>query len=122
MSNSGYSRGLVFLLIALAIAGGGLWRTNNAVAPREPTWEDVVREARDGGYRLTNTEEIKQRLTVESAPILLVDTRQDWEYAAGHIKGAVNFPIEPTSWSRWWKKDKLAAFLGPYKDRPIVFY
>jgi 3-mercaptopyruvate sulfurtransferase SseA len=40
----------------------------------------------------------------------------------GHIKGAVNFPMEPTAWSRWWKKSELAAELGPDKDRFIVFY
>jgi rhodanese-related sulfurtransferase len=52
----------------------------------------------------------------------LVDTRQEWEFAMGHIKGAANFPMEPTAWSRWWKKGELAETLGPDKNRFIVFY
>jgi hypothetical protein len=30
--------------------------------------------------------------------------------------------MEPTWWSRWHKADELEAFLGPDKDRFIVFY
>jgi rhodanese-related sulfurtransferase len=51
-----------------------------------------------------------------------VDTRQEWEYRTGHIKGAVNFPMEPTWLSRWQKKGDLAALLGTDKGQPIVFY
>ena len=36
---------------------------------------------------------------------MLIDTRQDWEYRTGHIQGAINFPMEPTWWSRWRKAD-----------------
>jgi rhodanese-related sulfurtransferase len=53
---------------------------------------------------------------------LLVDTRQDWEYRTGHIKNAVNFPIEPSAWGRWRAESPLAKFLGSDKDRIIVFY
>jgi rhodanese-related sulfurtransferase len=51
-----------------------------------------------------------------------LDTRQEWEYRTGHIKKAVNFPIEPTWLSRWRKKSALETFLGPDKNRLIVFY
>ncbi|RPJ10359.1 MAG: rhodanese-like domain-containing protein, partial [Deltaproteobacteria bacterium] len=54
--------------------------------------------------------------------ILLVDTRQEWEYRTGHIEGAVNFPMEPTGWSRWRKADALKELLGPDQDRKVVFY
>jgi rhodanese-related sulfurtransferase len=52
----------------------------------------------------------------------LVDTRQEWEYRTGHIKGALNFPMEPTWWARWRKAGDLRALLGPEKERGIVFY
>ncbi len=109
-------------LLAIAITVGVLWFTNRAVTPREPTWGDVVAEARDGGYRLIDTDELKQLYEKDSRSILLIDTRQEWEFAMGHITGAVNFPVEPTRWSRWWKKGDLAAALGPDKNRFIVFY
>jgi rhodanese-related sulfurtransferase len=109
-------------LLAIAITVGALWFTNRAVTPREPSWEDVVVEAKEGGYRLINTDELKQRYEKDPRSILLVDTRQEWEFAMGHIRGAVNFPIEPTRWSRWWKEGALAAALGPDKNRFIVFY
>ena len=109
-------------LLAIAITVGVLWFTNRAVTPREPTWDDVVAEAREGGYRLINTDELRQRYESDPQSILLVDTRQEWEFALGHITGAVNFPMEPTAWSRWWKKGELATALGPDKNRFIVFY
>jgi hypothetical protein len=109
-------------LLAIAITVGVLWFTNGAVTPREPTWDDVVAEASDGGYRLINTDELRQRYETDPKAILLVDTRQEWEFALGHIQGAVNFPMEPTRWSRWWKKRDLAAAVGPDKNRFIVFY
>ncbi len=109
-------------LMAIILTSGVLWLTNRAVTPREPTLDDVVTEAREGGYRLINTEELGQRYEKNLHRILLVDTRQDWEFAMGHIKGAINFPMEPTMWSRWWKKGELAAALGSDKNRFIVFY
>ena len=54
--------------------------------------------------------------------MLLVDTRQDWEYRTGHIPGSVNFSMEPTAWARWRSQGPMARFLGPDLDRPIVFY
>ncbi len=48
-------------LLAITITVGVLWFTNRAVTPREPTWDDVVAEAKDGGYRLINTDELRQR-------------------------------------------------------------
>lgn len=109
-------------LLAITVTVGVLWFTNSAVTPREPTWDDVIVEAREGGYRLISTDGLRQRYEKNPQGILLVDTRQDWEFAMGHIKGAVNFPIEPTAWSRWQKKGKLAKVLGPDKNRFIVFY
>jgi 3-mercaptopyruvate sulfurtransferase SseA len=109
-------------LVAIAITVGALWFTNGAVTPKEPTSEDILVEARVGGYRLISTDELRKRYKKDPKSFLLVDTRQEWEFAAGHIKGAVNFPMEPTAWSRWWKKAELAAALGPDKNRFIVFY
>ncbi len=109
-------------LLAITVTVGVLWFTNRAVAPRQPTWDDVVVEASEGGYRLINTEELRQRYESDPKSIFLVDTRQEWEFAMGHITGAINFPVEPTAWSRWWKKGALVTALGPDKNRVIVFY
>lgn len=109
-------------LAAIAFTVGVLWFTNGAVTPRELTWDDVVAEATNGGYRLINTDELRQRYEKDPRTVLLVDTRQEWEFAMGHIQGAINFAMEPTAWSRRWKKGELAAALGPDKDRFIVFY
>lgn len=109
-------------LLAVLVTVGALWFTNGAVTPREPTWDDVVAEAGKGGYRLIDTHELKQRYEKDPQSILLVDTRQEWEFSMGHIKGSVNFPMEPTAWSRRWKKNELAAVLGPDKNRMLVFY
>ncbi len=111
---------LAFLAITITV--GVVWYGNRIVAPKKATWEDVVAEARKGGYKLISTDELWARYNKERQSLLLVDTRQEWEYRTGHIKGAVLFAMEPTWLSRWRKKGELATFLGPDKDRFIVFY
>lgn len=109
-------------LMAVAITVIGLWFTNRSVAPIEATYEEVLYQAKQGGYRIINTEELWKRYSKNPDSLLLVDARQEWEYRTGHIKGSVNFPMEPTWWSRRRKAGDLKAFLGTDKDRTIVFY
>jgi len=110
------------VLAAIAIAAVALWFTNLSVTPKEATLEDVRSEAKQGGYQIINTEALWKRYRKNEDGLLLVDTRQEWEYRTGHIKGAVNFPMEPTWWARWHKASDLEAFLGADKNRIIVFY
>jgi predicted sulfurtransferase len=98
------------------------WAASSPVFPKEPTWDDVLSEAHSGGYRAITTEELQELYLKAPEKLLLVDTRQEWEYGTGHIKGAVNFPMEPTWWARWQKADALERLLGPDKNRMIVFY
>ena len=107
---------------AMLITAGALWYTNRPVPPRDVSWDDIQAESRRGGYRLLNTDELWKRYKSDSESLLLIDTRQEWEYRTGHIKTAVNFPMEPTWLSRWRKKSALKAALGPDKNRLIVFY
>jgi len=114
----------VFLgLLAVLVTLGGLWYSHRPLPPpQEATWEDVQAEAQRGGYSLISTAELADLYRQAPPKLLLVDTRQDWEYRTGHIKGAVNFPIEPTWWGRWRARGALARLLGPDKERPLVFY
>ena len=109
-------------LAAVVLTVGALWFTNRAVTPKQATWDDVLAEAKAGGYKIITTEELSERYRKDARSLLLVDTRQDWEYRTGHLKDAVNFPMEPTAWSRWRKASALETFLGPDKDRTIIFY
>jgi 3-mercaptopyruvate sulfurtransferase SseA len=109
-------------LAAVAITVGLLWQANRIVIPEPATWEDVLAEAEAGGYRIITTEDLAKRYRENPSRLMVVDTRQGWEYRTGHIEGARNFPMEPTWWARWRKADELEAFLGPDKDRAIVFY
>jgi hypothetical protein len=115
-------RTAIFALVAAALTIGVLWYFNLPVIPQEATWQDVKTEAQRGSYHLINTEELAKLYRQPPANFLLVDTRQDWEYRSGHIKGAVNFPIEPTWWSRWRSQARLTSLLGPDKNRLVVFY
>ena len=108
--------------MAVVITAGALWYSDRTVTPGDATWEDVVAEARAGGYRLIRTDELQERYQSKPDVTLLVDTRQEWEYRSGHIKGAVNFPMEPTWLSRWRRRGELEQLLGDDRDRFIVFY
>jgi len=113
---------ILFPVIAVAITAGALWYTSRSISPKKATWEDVLAEAKNGGYRIISNEELWNLYSANPKNIFLVDTRQEWEYRTGHIKSAVNFPMEPTRFSRWRKKGDLEALLGSDKDRLIVFY
>ncbi len=116
------TRTTLLALVAAALTLGVLWHQNRVVPPREATLEEVQAEAARGGYRLINTDALAKLYQHPPANLLLVDTRQDWEYRSGHIKGAVDFPMEPTWWSRFRSQGRLEALLGPDRDRPVVFY
>lgn len=109
-------------LAAVLLTIGALWFTNRAVAPRQATWEDVLAEGKAGGYTIITTDELAGRYRQDADSLLLVDTRQEWEYQTGHLKGAENFPMEPTAWSEWRKAAALEKFLGPDRNRTVVFY
>ncbi len=117
------SRKTTFIAIAaVLLTVGAIWHTNRTVTPPQATWDDVLAEGKAGGYKIITTDELSERYQEDSKAILLVDTRQNWEYRTGHLKGAVNFPMEPTAWARWRKASALEAFLGPDRDRTIIFY
>ncbi len=109
-------------LVAVLLTVGSLWLTNRVAPPRQAAWEDVLAEAKAGGYKIITTDELSERYRKEANSILMVDTRQEWEYRTGHLQGAVNFPLEPTAWSRWRKASALETLLGPDKERFLVFY
>lgn len=109
-------------LIAVIVTVGALWLTHRSVTQKEATWEDVVVEAEMGGYKLISIDDLWERYRKNPVGLLIIDTRQEWEYRTGHIKGAVNFPIEPTWLSRWRKKGNLKTLLGADKNRTVVFY
>jgi hypothetical protein len=109
--------------VAVVMTIGLVWFAHRPAPPApEATWGEVEAQAKQGGYQLITTVKLAELYRRERANLLIVDTRQDWEYRSGHIKDAVNFPLEPTRWSEWRAKGKLARLLGPDKDRTIVFY
>jgi len=113
---------IIMAVIAVGITIAVLWFQNRPVVVKKATHEDVMAEAQKGGYGLIDTEQLWDLYQKKLDDILIVDTRQEWEYRTGHIKGAVNFPMEPTWWARWRKKRALAEFLGPDRSRTVIFY
>lgn len=114
---------LILTIAALALTWGVLWHSHRPpAAPPVSSWELVKAEAQAGGYRLISTAELADRYRRDPQGLLLVDTRQEWEYRTGHLQGAVNFPLEPTWWGRFRAQGPLAALLGPDKHRFLVFY
>jgi 3-mercaptopyruvate sulfurtransferase SseA len=109
-------------VMAVILTVAVLWSTNRVATPKEATWQDVLAEAGAGGYRIITTKELAKLYQEQGQKLLLVDTRQEWEYRNGHIQGALNFPMEPTAWARWRKAGALETFLGPDKDRTIIVY
>ena len=55
-----------------------------------------------------------KRLIDANSPLLLVDTRTEYEFRKGRVPGAVNIPAH--------RFDSLASLLPPDKDVHLVFY
>jgi 3-mercaptopyruvate sulfurtransferase SseA len=106
----------------MALTVAFVWYMQSPVTPKQATWDDVLAEAKVGKYQLISTEELAERYRADPDGVLMVDTRQEWEYRTGHIENAVNFSMEPTWWARWSKADELEEFLGPDRDSLLVFY
>ena len=116
-------RSCLLIVLCLLVLGLPVLALGGGTAPEAaPTWADAEREAREGGYRLLTTDELRQLYQDQTPGLLLVDTRQEWEFHTGHIAGAVNFPVEPTFWGRWSSRSGLKQLLGADKSRPVVFY
>ena len=115
-------RTTILALVAVILTLGLLWQMHRPVVVQEATVGQVQAEAARGGYRLIDTAALAKIYQQPPANFLLVDTRQDWEYRSGHMQAAVNFPIDPTWWGRFRARGRLAALLGPDKDRLVVFY
>lgn len=109
-------------LVAVLVTVAALWVTNRAVTPKQATWDDVLVEGKNGEYQIITSGDLAKRYQKNASSLVLIDTRQEWEYRTGHLKGAVNFPMEPTAWARWRKASALENFLGPDKNRTLVFY
>ena len=99
-----------------------LWTNRSPPPVSVPTTEDLHAEAARGGYRLIDLGGLRALLERERGRLLLVDTRQDWEYRTGHLPDAISFPFEPTAWSRLKNRGALREALGADRTRPLVFY
>ena len=115
-------RSILMPSFAVSITFFVLWYSHLPVPITASNMAQVELEAENGGYRLIDVETLSKLYQSNREKILLVDTRQEWEHRAGHIAGSVNFPLEPTWWARWQSKGELKMFLGPDKEKSIVFY
>ena len=113
---------LFFALAAMVLTVAFVWYSKSPATLKQATWDDVLTEAKVGKYQLISTEELAEKYRTDPDGVLMVDTRQEWEFRTGHIENAVNFSMEPTWWERWSKADELEEFLGPDRDRQLVFY
>jgi 3-mercaptopyruvate sulfurtransferase SseA len=93
--------------------------------PQNPTaWDNVVAEAKKGGYQLISPEELKKEYLKDSTAFSLVDVRQEWSYQMQHIQGALHIDFAPTWWNQYspMMRSDMKKLLGPDKDKKIVFY
>ena len=114
---------LVLVSSIIIILAVGVFFNQQCIAqPQVASNADVQAEAQRGGYQLINIEELWQLYQQADNNLLLVDTRQEWEYHAGYIKGAAFFSMEPTWLARMTQRGALEQFLGPDKTKILVFY
>ena len=83
-----------------------------------------AREVERGGYKIVTTQELKSWID-QKKNMLIVDTQPyDASFKKQHYPGAVNFELPRPEMTKLDDKTKAALenFLGPDKNRVIVFY
>jgi hypothetical protein len=86
--------------------------------------DNVVAEAKRGGYQLISPEELKEDYLKDPATFSLVDVRQEWSYQMQHIKGALHIDFAPTWWNQYspMMRSEMKKLLGTDKGKKFVFY
>jgi len=107
------------LLTALCCVSAGL-------ADQEadsPLYRQAQRSAERDGYRLITTAGLRE-LLLANPEVLLVDVRFAYEYAAGHMPGAVSLPVDLSDRGDLpaVRRQAFKDVLGADKDRIIVTY
>lgn len=107
------------VLAALCCVSGGLADQESG----SPLYEQAQRAAERDGYRLITTDGLRQLLLADP-DALLVDVRFAYEYAAGHMPGAVSLPVDLSDRGDLppARRQAFEDVLGPDKDRVIVAY
>ena len=60
-----YAGRTLLALLVVTITVAALWFTNRAVTPKEVAFDDVLAEAKRGGYHLIKTEDLWERYKKE---------------------------------------------------------
>jgi hypothetical protein len=84
----------------------------------------IINEARKGGYQLITPEELKNEYLKDPASFSLVDVRQEWSYQMQHIKGSLHIDFAPIWWNQYspMMRSDIKKLLGSEKNKKIVFY
>jgi len=110
-------------IVALALVGcGQSWSGKELELEKNSV--TLVQEASRGGYKLVTTPELKAWID-QKKPMMIIDTMPlEDSYKKNHIPGAVQyeFPIPEVKEVNDAARAKFEKFLGPDKDKPLVFY
>ena len=114
--------GLIFI-VALGLVGcGQSW--SGKELELEKTSVTLAKETERGGYKLITTPELKAWID-QKKPMMIIDTMPlEDSYKKNHVPGAVqyDFPIPEVKDMDDAAKAKFEKFLGPDKDKTLVFY
>ncbi len=114
--------GKAFLAIPWALLLGVLLVCPAHAAQPPAWWADARAEAARDGYGLVDDQELE---SLRRDPrVLILDVRPDYEFARGHMPGAVNMEFHlgderelPPDRAR-----RLVGLLGPERGRTLVVY
>ncbi|MCG8377697.1 MAG: rhodanese-like domain-containing protein [Chlorobiales bacterium] len=112
----------LLVLLGLGLfASGGEARADETGRPG--WWDRAQAQAKEGGYGLITTPELKE-LYDKGRNFLVLDVRPDYEFQAGHLPRSLNLEFHLGDRSRLSqaKREVLLSLLGPDRERVIVIY
>jgi 3-mercaptopyruvate sulfurtransferase SseA len=110
---------VAWLLLAFCVLAAHPARADE----NEVWWAAAEAEAKRDDYRLIDDDGLR-KLVGGKTDMVLLDARADYEFAAGHIPGAVNleFDLGDDLDLPRQKRQALAGLVGQDKDRLLVIY
>ncbi len=95
-----------------------------AIAAEKPTWwQQAETLAHEEGYRLISTADLAKLYTSKKA-FRIIDVRTDYEFAQGHLPGAVHltFDLDDRYRLKPYKRTLFVKALGPDKHMTVILY
>ena len=110
-------KSILLAAVAVLLTAVAVWFAQRPVTPKQATWDDVLAEAKAGGYRIITTEELADRYRKDPETFFWWTPARNGSTAPGTSRARSIFPWNRPGGRAGARRVHLKALLGPDKER-----